>query len=239
MKNMFKRNQVMITALAIMIAVAGYLNFAGTQIGEEELVSAGAENTDGDMEALLELSDEDLAADIPSLDSDTEGLAAENYLDAVSIVTDYIDEEAAEAGAEASAQEAEVPDGEIPGEAVFTNSEGLNSLSGARLLKEQTRAKNKETLLEIINNANIAESQKQEAVDNMIELTDVAERETAAEILLESKGFAVVTVTEDSADVVVGISALTDAQCAQIEDVVARKTGVPAENIVINPLAGQ
>ena len=75
----------------------------------------------------------------------------------------------------------------------------------------------------------------------MIELTDVAERETAAEILLESKGFAdaVVTVTEDSADVVVGISALTDAQCAQIEDVVARKTGVPAENIVINPLAGQ
>ena len=225
MKNMFKRNQVMITALAIMIAVAGYLNFAGTQIGEEELVSAGAENTDGDMEALLELSDEDLAADNAD----------------VSIVTDYIDEEAAEAGAEASAQEAEVPDGEIPGEAVFTNSEGLNSLSGARLLKEQTRAKNKETLLEIINNANIAESQKQEAVDNMIELTDVAERETAAEILLESKGFAdaVVTVTEDSVDVVVGISALTDAQCAQIEDVVARKTGVPAENIVINPLAGQ
>lgn len=250
MKKMFKRNQVMITALAIMIAVAGYLNFAGTQIGEEELVSAGAQKAGEDMEALLELSDEDLAADIPSLDSDMEGLTAENYLDAdmqaadsadVSIVTDYIDEEAAEADTQVSGQEAEVQDGEIPGEAVFTNSDGLNSLSGARLLKEQTRAKNKETLLEIINNANIAESQKQEAVDSMIELTDVAERETAAEILLETKGFAdaVVTVTEDSADVVVGISTLTDAQCAQIEDVVSRKTGVPAENIVINPLTGQ
>lgn len=250
MKKMFKRNQVMITALAIMIAVAGYLNFAGTQIGEEELVSAGAQKAGEDMEALLELSDEDLAADIPSLDSDMEGLTAENYLDAdmqaadsadVSIVTDYIDEEAAEADTQVSGQEAEVQDGEIPGEAVFTNSDGLNSLSGARLLKEQTRAKNKETLLEVINNANIAESQKQEAVDSMIELTDVAERETAAEILLETKGFAdaVVTITEDSADVVVGISTLTDAQCAQIEDVVSRKTGVPAENIVINPLVGQ
>lgn len=197
MKKMFKRNQVMITALAIMIAVAGYLNFAGTQIGEEELVSAGAQKAGEDMEALLELSDEDLAADIPSLDSDMEGLTAENYLDAdmqaadsadVSIVTDYIDEEAAEADTQVSGQEAEVQDGEIPGEAVFTNSDGLNSLSGARLLKEQTRAKNKETLLEVINNANIAESQKQEAVDSMIELTDVAERETAAEILLETKG---------------------------------------------------
>ena len=32
-----KRNQIMITALAIMIAVAGYLNFAGTKAGEEKL----------------------------------------------------------------------------------------------------------------------------------------------------------------------------------------------------------
>ena len=39
---MFKRNQVMITALAIMIAVAGYLNFAGTKVGEEELADVGA-----------------------------------------------------------------------------------------------------------------------------------------------------------------------------------------------------
>ena len=59
---------------------------------------------------------------------------------------------------------------------------------GARLLKEQTRAKNKETLLEIINNANIAENQKQEAVDEMIALTDLTERETAAEIFAGDKG---------------------------------------------------
>lgn len=252
MKNMFKRNQVMITALAIMIAVAGYLNFAGTKIGDEEMVSAGAQATEEDMAALLDLSDEDIAADIPGFDSDAEAAAAENFLDAdmqvanqadVSIVSDYIDEGAAEAADDAAVinQEAEVQDGETPGEAVYTSSSGMTSLSGARLLKEQTRAKNKETLLEIINNANIAESQKQEAVDNMIALTDVAERETAAEILLEAKGFAdaVVTVTGETADVVVGMSSLTDIQCAQIEDIVARKTGVAAENIVINPLAGK
>lgn len=251
MKNMFKRNQIMITALAIMIAVAGYLNFAGTKIGEEEMVSADAQTSEEDMVALLDLSEEDLAYDIPSLDSDTEGLAVDNYLDTdmqvadqanVSIVSDYVDEGMAEAAEDTDviSQEVEVQDGETPGEAVYTSSSGVSSLSGAKLLKEQTRAKNKETLLEIINNANIAESQKQEAVDNMIALTDVAERETAAEILLEAKGFAdaVVTITQDSADVVVGISTLTDVQCAQIEDIVSRKTGIAAENIVINPLSG-
>lgn len=250
LKNVFKRNQIMITALAIMIAVAGYLNFAGTKMGEEELVSTNGTAEQEEVAALLDLSDEDLAAGIPEADADAEAVAAENYLDSdmqlvdqgsLSIVSDELDEAAAEGMEEpAVSPEAEVPDGETPGEAVYTSSAAMSALSGARLLKEQTRAKNKETLLEIINNANISEEQKQEAVDNMIALTDVAERETAAEILLEAKGFAdaVVTVTGDSADVVVGMSALTDAQCAQIEDIVARKAQVAAEKIVINPMTG-
>ena len=232
---MFKRNQVMITALAIMIAVAGYLNFAGTKVGEEELADVGASaGQESDMEALLELSDEDGKEDIASLDSDTEDVAAENFLNENMQTISDQDVAALTDDAADSAEE-----GEIPGEAVYTNSGSVSSLSGARLLKEQTRAKNKETLLEIINNANIAENQKQEAVDEMIALTDLTERETAAEILLETRGYAdaVVTITDESADVVVGMSVLSDAQCAQIEDIVARKTGIAAQNIVINPLS--
>ena len=240
---MFKRNQVMITALAIMIAVAGYLNFAGTKVGEEELADVGASaGQESDMEALLELSDEDGKEDIASLDSDTEDVAAENFLNEnMQTISDQdvaaLTDDAADSAEEAL--DAEVQEGEIPGEAVYTNSGSVSSLSGARLLKEQTRAKNKETLLEIINNANIAENQKQEAVDEMIALTDLTERETAAEILLETRGYAdaVVTITDESADVVVGMSVLSDAQCAQIEDIVARNTGIAAQNIVINPLS--
>ena len=239
---MFKRNQVMITALAIMIAVAGYLNFAGTKVGEEELADVGASaGQESDMEALLELSDEDGKEDIASLDSDTEDVAAENFLNEnMQTISDQdvaaLTDDAADSAEEAL--DAEVQEGEIPGEAVYTNSGSVSSLSGARLLKEQTRAKNK-ALLEIINNANIAENQKQEAVDEMIALTDLTERETAAEILLETRGYAdaVVTITDESADVVVGMSVLSDAQCAQIEDIVARKTGIAAQNIVINPLS--
>ena len=37
MKNLFKKNQLMITALAIMIAIAGYLQFAGNSLEEEYL----------------------------------------------------------------------------------------------------------------------------------------------------------------------------------------------------------
>lgn len=242
MKNMVKKNQIMITALAIMIAVAGYLNFAGGQITEEEIMTTGTTGAvsdiqeesyteDTDVAALFEISDEDMelaeSGDIESLDTEviTE---QENYLDETmeEVVSDTMEG---------------LDETETPGEAVFTSSTSLDTLSGAKLMKEQTRAKNKETLLEIINNVNISEEQKQEAIDNMIEITDIAEKETAAEILLEAKGFedVVVSITDGMVDVVVNAQELTQAQRAQIEDIVIRKTGVAPENIVISTITEQ
>ena len=238
MKNMMKKNQIMITALAIMIAIAGYLNFAGSRISEEEIMETGADSAvtakedapdteDTQVASLFEISDEDMEAaenyDIASLDSDV-----------VSEEPDYLDETMQESMAENTGDE--LSDQSVPGEAVFTSSSSLDSLSGAKLLKEQVRARNKETLLEIINNVNISDEQKQEATDGMIAITDAAEKETAAEILLQAKGFddAVVSIADGMVDVVINTSDLTEAQRAQIEDIVVRKTGIGAENIVIS-----
>ena len=245
MKNVLKKNQIMITALAIMIAVAGYLNFAGSKITQEEIMTTGADSAvavneaqmtedAADVAALFEISDEDLEqaelSDIESLDSEviTE---QENYLEETM-------EEMMAQNSEESIEE-QISDSETPGEAVFTSSSSLDTLSGAKLMKEQVRAKNKETLMEIINNVNISEEQKQEAVDGMIALTDITEKETAAEILLEAKGFedVVVSITDGMVDVVVNTVDLTEAQRAQIEDIVIRKTGIEAENIVISTIA--
>lgn len=238
MKNMMKKNQIMITALAIMIAIVGYLNFAGSRISEEEIMETGADSAvtakedapdteDTQVASLFEISDEDMEAaenyDIASLDSDV-----------VSEEPDYLDETMQESMAENTGDE--LSDQSVPGEAVFTSSSSLDSLSGAKLLKEQVRARNKETLLEIINNVNISDEQKQEAIDGMIAITDAAEKETAAEILLQAKGFddAVVSIADGMVDVVINTSDLTEAQRAQIEDIVVRKTGIGAENIVIS-----
>ena len=88
----------------------------------------------------------------------------------------------------------------------------------------------------IINNANLSEKQKEEAVSKMIELTEIAELEAAVETMLLSKGFSevVVTLTDGGADVVVNATELSDAKRAQIEDIVTRKTGIKPENVVIS-----
>ena len=238
MKNMVKKNQVMITALALMIAVAGYLNFAGNRITQEEIVTTGSDT----VETAKVTGEDPQYEDIQSMDSELV-LEEDNYLEQSmdDILAEDITVDNESTDLEAGSDSVEEITGDVPGEAVFTSVAGMDSLSGAKLLKEQTRAKSKETFLEIINNTNIAEEQKQEAIDGMIELTDVAEKETAAEILLEAKGFedVVVSITDDMVDVVVNTAELTEAQRAQIEDIVVRKTGMNPEAIVISTLAQQ
>ena len=179
MKKIFKKNQVIITALAIMIAVAGYINYSDNNLGIDS-----AWNKDDTEDAAQTASDTGIVEEIESLDYD------------------LTDETA--------------------------------------LLEENNKAAetNKETLLEIINNENLGDEQKQEAVNSMVNMTDLAEQEEAAELLLDAQGFAdvVVNLTGDSADVIVPQEYMEDASRAQIEDIVKRKTNVPVENIVITPL---
>lgn len=214
MKKIFRKNQIIIAALAVMIAAAGYLNYSGRLFGEEDT----AAQTSGDLasQELLDISEEDVSAssgDIESQDADAET-----------------------AGTEEGADDGSV-DG-TPGEAVLTSGDASAVVAEAKVTREQVRAKNKEDLLSIIDNQNLSDEQKQDAVNQMVQMTDLAEKEAAAETLLASKGFdeAVVSLTADSADVVVNASELSDANRAQIEDIITRKTGIAAQNIVITPI---
>ena len=253
-RKLFRRNQIIITTLAVMIAAAGYLNYAGKRDLEagSRLSQAGS----------LELSEEDLMA---------ENLAAqsETVSDILSLDNDPADEEAAEAkpdetslalgdngtGGEASTQEGELsgnstdtgntgesadPAGyENPGEAVLTSGMSVaDYIAGVQLSREQIRAKNKETLMSLINSTNIDEAAKQQAIQDMIRITEISEKENAAETLLMAKGFAdpVVSITDDKVDVVIHASSITDPQRAQIEDIVKRKAEVGADQIIITLL---
>ena len=281
MKKILRKNQIMITALALMIAVAGYLNFAGTKIGEEDFISVDGSNS----ELTYEISDEDtMNADMYaiSLREDTEGTIAdysqqaaatdangdilsldtddaaitENYLTegmdtnalaADTAATNNMTDSNLQANAEAAEShgvlaanseenaDANIIDQEVPGEAVFTSASGVSTIAGANLLKEQTRAQNKESLMEIINNESLTEEAKKDAVNTMITLTETAQKESDAQMLLEAKGFAqtVVSISGDSADVMVAATSLTEAQTAQIIDIVQRKTEIAPENIII------
>ena len=218
MKKIFKKNQVIITALAIMIAVAGYINYSDSQFGtSKEKKTEDTKETASETQEIVE--------EIESLDYD--------ITDETAMVEENQKAQEQEGETETEAET------ETPGEAVLTGSS--NFVAQAKVNREQVRSANKETLLEIINNENLGEEQKQDAVNSMVNMTNLAEQEEAAELLLEAQGFSniVVNLTGDSADVIVPKEYMEDARRAQIEDIVKRKTSVPAENIVITPLEGE
>ena len=151
MKKVIKKNQVIITSLAILIAVAGYLNFADVDLGVKD------KEASTDSSSILEDAGYDL--------TDSE-------------------------------------DTSTPGEAVLTGADSF--AAQARISREQTRSQNKADLQDIINNKDIDDE--------------------------------IVNLTGETADVVVPEEELSQAQRAQIEDIVKRKTGIAPENIVITPL---
>lgn len=214
MKKIFHKNQIIITTLAFLIAVAGYISYDRVNRNDADAKEANAN-----------AMEEDYVVNNNSYD----------------IFDEPGDTQAAETMSTESGSGGE----EImnPGETVLTSTTvgNVDYAAEVKLNREQVRSKNKETLLEIINNANIAEDQKQNAINEMVAMTDIAEKEADAEMMLEAKGFTnvVVSISDENCDVVLDMGDVTDAKRAQVEDIVKRKTGIAADKIVITTINTQ
>lgn len=213
-RGIMKKNQIVLTALAVIVVVAGYI----TLIGNDPV--SDASSTDGSQENILgdlnqSLSEEDIIAE------NNERLDALN--NSVNDGTGDIN--------------GSYEDNSKPGEAILTSGITVsNFIAEQKLNREQTRSANKETLLSVIENEEVSDEEKQAAIDTMTKLTDIAERENAAETLLSAKGFtdAIVSISDTGVDVILCRNSLTEAEKAQVEDIIKRKTNMSVEQLVIS-----
>jgi len=205
-----KRNQIIIAALVVMIAVAGYLNYIES-VGDQSDEMSFAETLDQRRsDHLLDSMGQEVAI---ITDSGIEGVSMTD------ITPQMIDGTATTA--------------------VFVNSSDDSSFFiQAKLDREQSRARERATLTELINNVNLDKYQRQATAESMLGIQSRIERESAAESLIEAKGFAeaYVRIDDNYVDVIVSKSELTEYEIAQIEDIVRRKTGFESSAIRIAPL---
>lgn len=202
-----KRNQVVICGLVVMIGVAGYLNH----------LDATSSNTQMVLSDNLELTP----------------LYSESTIDAVAVGDE--NPEISLTNTTLTLQ----TESQKPGDAVFVNgSTDTSYFVQAKLDREQVRAKEKDILMEVVNSPTTPDDKKSEAADQVLALQQRIEKESAAEAMIESKGFngVYVRIDDDTVDVVVNKSELTDQEIAQIQDIVSRKTGLSADKIRINAL---
>ncbi len=198
MKKGSHKNQIIITTLALLLAVVGYISYDNrdTFMNAKDVLSTEIEAVNG--EADTQVSDE------VALETDS----TEEILNA--------------------------------GETVLTSAstESEECVAQVKLGREQVRSKNKEALQKIIDDEGVSEAEKKSAVDAMVKLTENAQMEEDAQMMLEAKGFknAVVSLSDECCDVIVGKEDVTDEKRAQIEDIIKRKTNIGASNIVISTM---
>ena len=156
-----KRNQVVVTALAVMIAVAGYLNFT------ESKSSGNIDSVDlNDPTSYQALLNDDGSIATVADDSDTDGLEL-----ALGGDVDQTDESQ------------QVYDD--TGAAIYVSTTPDTYFVQNKMDREQARASQKDMLTEMINNENIDEAKKQECADNLLEIQQRIEKETASEAMIE------------------------------------------------------
>lgn len=217
MKGFIHKKQIIITSMAFLCAIAGYLTYEKKSIE----ISANAESDTQfsyDIFSEVILPETEQVASALSTECDTEKSVANLNPEGEELGTEILN----------------------PGEAVLTGAtlDNADYAASIKINREQTRSKNRESLQAIVDNESLSEEERQKAVDALVEMADIAEKESTAESLLIAKGFmnVVVYISEDTCDVVLDMGEVTDAKRAQVEDIVKRKTGVEADKIVITTL---
>ena len=222
MRRVSGKNRLAIIALAVMIGVAGYMSFADAgkdkktkKNGKEQVEVISYDEVAGSDSKNVADGSENIAAD-EAQDTD-EGLSEDMELNG--------------------------PEEEI-GDAVLTSASAkavTNNMASVKLTREQNRSKSRETLMDIIGDEALSDEAKKEAADTYVRLNDTIEMETDIETVLAAKGYTdvVVTIGDESVDVTLGAAELDDAERAQIEDTVTRKTGYNISNVAISMMDGK
>lgn len=231
----FRRNQVIVTVLVFMIAIAAYLSL--TEVPADLTAPQIADNND-----MIDVADSELDQDffdqfgvMETLAPDGEAVLPEG--ESVEVSTS----EEALGAKEVVIAKKESPKGSEESEDMTVDSKSVDVsyFAEEKMLREQSRAKQMETLNEYVADPNLDKESKSKAAEELLTIQDRIEKESGAESLLRAKGFKDVFVRMDkeTVDVVVNKDdSLTDEEIAQIEEIVQRKTGYTVGQIKISCL---
>lgn len=227
MKKVFKKNQIVIFVIGLMLITAGYLNFTNT----EQSLETGAL---ADAEELASLGDARLVSSSNIVEtnsvSDETGAEAETNILNENVVEDEVQED--NVLTEANVVSNTVSDGDLQETSVMNTDQYFST---SKLERETMYSQRVENYQEILNNSNVSEAQKKLAQE---EITAIGEEQNAimiAENLIKTKGIEdlVILVNEDSVNVIIKGEELEKNQIAQVQNIVMRELDAKIENIHI------
>jgi len=215
----FKRKQIVVLSLVLMVVVAGYLQYSYKKGSIS--VSEGDEQRLG--EAVYVDSDYE-AAEVKN-DGKTEDKSGKNNKQ---------DEKSKDEKKDENKSNDENKNGKT--KAVAASKMANDFFAQAKIDKEVSRGRDSDTMKTITEDPNASKEVVAKAYEKMTKLVENSDREMRIETLIKEKGFSDVLAMfadDGSVDLVVKAPNLTSAETAQIYDIISRHADIGIDKIRI------
>ena len=220
-----KKNQVLIYVIALMLIVAGYLNYSGSENDIDKTLQATASaeelaglNNIGD----AKLVNTNIVDETNQITNETVENIAENNV----VTSNEINVNATNTAEENMVNE----------NTIQTNTAEITDyFTKSKLERDTMYSQMIETYDKILNSSNSSETQKQSATEEIKKINDEKNSIMICENLISTKGFEnnIVFVNGTSISVIIGADDLSQEEIAQIQNIVSRELNAKIENIHI------
>lgn len=222
----FKKNQVIIYIIALMLMTAGYLNYTTNQQGDSVETSMKMEADDTQV---ADIGDAKLVNSNDVITNETQNTLEENNKNSTidNNTTNTIKNETANTSSNST---------NTGNNTVETSSNNSNDyFTKSKLERDTMYSQMLETYEKVINSSNASETQKQSATQEITKINNIKNSIMICENLIKTKGFenSVVFVNGESISVIIGTSELSKEQVAQVQNIISREMNAKIENIHI------
>ncbi len=208
---LLKKNQVIIYVIAVMLMVAGYLNYTTRTNGEAVQASSSEVN---ETDEYANIGDARLVSSEEVVENNTvnETNTTENTANTTNETTNTV------ATQETSASNTD------------------DYFAKSKLERDTMFSQMLETYENVLNSSNALETQKQSATEEITKINNTKNSIMICENLLKTKGFenSVIFVNDESISVIIGAQELKEDEIAQIQNIISREMKADIENIHIS-----
>ncbi len=234
MKKLLKKNQVVVYVIALMLVVAGYLNFT---TNNEQALETSLQMESDDMQiadigdAKLANSDDVVTGSAENQEKKEEEGKNQNNAE------NSIQEKTIEKTEENTNNE-NATKGNATVQTSGTNTkEASDYFVKSKLERDKMYSQMLETYENVLNSSNSLETQKQSATEEIKKINEIKNSIMVCENLISTKGFNnnIVFVNGESISVIIGSEQeLTKEQVAQIQNIISRELKANIDNIHIS-----
>lgn len=232
MKQILKKNQIIISVIAIMLIAAGYMNYTSNEKQAlETAVLTDSEKYAGIGDATL------VSANVADNNDLVNNNEAQNITDESTKNEDKKDKiKSNEQNTEIKENDENVAKNEINTSTTVTENSGDQYFAELRLERDKMYSQMLESYQKILSNNQISETQKEISENEIKKINDTRNAIMIAENLIKNKGFQdlIIFINGDSISIIVKAKELKEEQIAQIQNIISRELKGEVENIHIS-----